>query len=503
MTEKVRLEIEDGTSPGIQSVEKNLDGVSQSANEAEKQLNQAAQAADRLGDEGKKSTEKAGIGVTELNQGLELLKKGVELASRAITALAADGNPAFVKLESSITEVQNALLDIANDPGIQQWTETIAQGITDQVVPAINSLPDYWRGAQDAIADFTASAGESIGLFADGTVEALQDIQVEEAKLLEKQKEQLEIQRQREAVEGKIGEVTKLVAAQDELQQLAQIKNLNEVLYLIDDETERLRVLAKEGRATREEQAESIRKIALLKKRELEIPREQADAEKRAMEETAKAAEKLYNDRIKAADDAADAEMKYRAELEKAAAAVADANAKRIQEMIDKAVKARNDLAALIEKAQGSDGKNLLEGARQQISPEQVRAELVRRAQQEARANLQPVGDDARTFAAQRDAAAKQAGIKAFRDFNAGNTSQADIVGAQNTLIQQAAQTAQGRGQLDQQTAQTLTQALQNQQQMAAQQEQQANQLKQIQAAFTQVGNSTRNLNAASRRAGL
>ena len=504
MTEKIRLEVDDATGQGLNSVESNLKDVGQAAEGAEKKLNDAADAADKLGTAGKDGGQKAGIGVTDLNQGLELLKKGAELASRAVSALAADGSPAFVRLQETISNVQNALLDLGNDPGIQQFTDTIAGGITDNVIPAINSLPDYWRGAQDAIADFTASAGEAIGVFADGTVESLQEIQIEEAKLLEQRKEQMEIQQQREAVEGKIGKITKMVAEQDQLQALSQIKDKNEVLYLIDEETERLRTLAKEGRATREEQDASLRKIALLKKREIEIPREIAEAEKKAAEEASKAAEQLGRDREKAADDAADAESKYREQLEKAAEASQAARDKQFQAMLDKATKARDDLASMIEKAQGKDGKGVLDSARQQLSPEQVRAQLVKQAQDQARGNLKPVGDDVNTFAAQRDAAAKQAGMKAFRDFNAGKTSQADVAGAQNTLIQNATQAAAGRGDIDQQTAQALLQAAQNQQNMIAAQERQAEQLRQVQAALSQAGNaSQRNLNSASRKAGL
>lgn len=158
----------------------------------------------------------------------------------------------------------------------------------------------------------------------------------------------------------------------------------------------------------------------------------------------------------------------------------------------------------MIQNAQGGDGKNMLESARQQISPEATRAELVRRARQQARANFTSQSDDASKIAGQRNAAEKQAGIEAFRAFNAGKTSEADIAGAQNALIQNATRAAQGRGQLDDQTANALMQAAQNQQNMIATQERQAQQLRQIQAALGQVGNAAqRNLSAQSRKLGL
>lgn len=500
MTEKIRLEIDDATSPGLNSVEKNLDDVGDAANRAEKELNQAATAATKMGKEGSQASQKTALQLTELNQGLELLKKGFGLASRAVTALAADGSPAFKELQVAIQDVQNSLLDLGNDPGIQQFTTTIADGIKNKVVPAINSLPDYWRSAQDSIADFTAGAGEAIGVFADGTVEALQEIQVEEAKLLEIRKQQAEIQRQRDAVENKIAAMQKVIGDNDQLQQMAKISSEQEVLYLLQEEVTHLRVLAKEGRATREEQEASLKKIAILQKRQLEIPREQAEAAKKAADEEAKAYEQLGKEREQAAKDAAKAEEDFQKIVQASIDAATKAREGELKAMFDRVEKAKAELVQLIEKAQGGGGKNLLDTARNQLSPQQVRAQLVKQAQDQARANFTFAGDDARMVGAARNKAVKNAGAQAFRDFNQGKTGEGDIAGAQNTLIQTQAQAAVARGDLDQQTANALMQAAQNQQQMIQTQQQQAQVLRQIQGALNVNSNAARNTNAQARK---
>lgn len=500
MTEKIRLEVDDATSPGLNSVEKNLNDVGQAADKAEKQLNQAASAADKMGKKGSDAGKKTAMQLTELNQGLEIVKKGFELASRAITALAADGSPAFKELQGAIQDVQNSLLDLGNDPGIQQFTTTITDGIKNKVVPAINSLPEYWRGAQDSIADFTASAGEAIGVFAEGSVEALQEIQVQQAKLLEQQKEQAEILRQREAVEGKISAMQKQINENDQLQQMAKISSEQEVLHLLDLESRHLKVLATEGRATREEQESSLKKIAILQKRQLDIPREQADAAKKAADEEAKAAEQLSKDRQKAADDAAKAEEDYQKKVQAGVDAMLKARDAELQAMFDRVEKAKAELVDLIQKAQGGGGKNVIDTSRNQMTPQQIRAQLVKQAQDQARANFTFAGDDARMVGAARNKAVKNAGVQAFRDFNAGKTGESDIAGAQNTLIQNQAQAAVGRGDLDQQTANALMQAAQNQQQMIQTQQQQAQVIRQIQAALNVNGNAARNTNAQARK---
>lgn len=153
-----------------------------------------------------------------------------------------------------------------------------------------------------------------------------------------------------------------------------------------------------------------------------------------------------------------------------------------------------------IQNAANDDGTNMIDATRQQIDPRAVREQLAKQAEAQARANWVSPDDNAAKAGARRDAAGRAARMQAFRDFNAGKTSQADIAGAQNALIQNAAQQAQGRGQVDQQTVDALTQTLQNQQQMIQTQQQQQQLLQRLNAALSQVGGAARQTNAQARR---
>ncbi len=500
MTEKISIGIDDQSNAGFQSLEKNLSQVDKGADRAEKSLNETAAAADKLGKEGSKAGKDSGLAIVELNQGLEILKKGFELTSRAITALSADGSPAFVRLQDSVEQLQGALLDLATDPAIQSFVDDLAEGIKTKVIPTVSSLPDYWRATQDAVSEFTVSAGAAIGVFSDEAKGTLTEMQQQADELLKYQQRSVELERQREAGQGRIQKITEQVAEQDRLMLLAKMTDQNAVNELLYEEQEQLRSLARQGRETKQQQEESARRIMLLEKRRLEIPREQEEAAKRAAEEAAKAAEQLSKDRQKAAEEAAKAEQDYQQKVQAAVDAANKARQDEFQSMLDALEKKKQELVSLIQQAQGPDGKNMIDATRQQIDPRAVREQLARQAEAEARANWVSPDDNAAKAGARRDAAGRAARMQAFRDFNAGKTSQSDIAGAQNALIQNAAQQAQGRGQVDQQTVDALTQTLQNQQQMIQTQQQQQQMLARLNAALSQVGGAARQTNAQARR---
>lgn len=500
MTEKIGIGIDDESAPGLKSIDNNLNQIDDSAKDAEKSLNRLGDASDDFGRKGADASNKSRLALTEFNQGLELGKKAVELLARGVQALSADGSPAFKRLQESVGDLQNSLLDLANDPTIQEWVDNLADGIKSTLIPTVNSIPSYWRGAQDAVSEFTTSALESVGAFTEGASDTLKQMQTEGAKLLDQQKQTVELERQRAAGQGRIESIQKQVAEQDRLMGLVKIADLNTVNDLLYDEQENLKKLASEGRATKQEQEESARRITLLEKRRLEIPREQAEAAKRAAEEAAKAAERLEQDRTKSAAEAIKAEEDYQRKVEAAEAAANKVREGETKAMIDALEKKKQELVALIEKAQGPDNKSAVQAVRDQISPEQTRAEHVRLAKEKARANFVFTGDDPNKVAGARRKAEKDAGIAAFRDFNAGKVDPSQIAGAQNTLIQNAAQQAQGRGQLDQQTVDALTQTLQNQQTMIQTQQQQQQVLARLNAALSQAGGSARQTNAQARR---
>lgn len=500
MSDKLRIDLDDNTSPGLQKMEGNLGDVAQAADKAERQLNEAGAASKKLGDTGSKSAVDWSSKITALNQGFELLAKGAEIAFATINTLAEDGSPAFVRLNEKIAETRENLLKLADDPAIQQLADSLAKEIDGNLLPSLKEVPGTLR-------DWTYTAEttrlrflEFFGVVAKGTTDSVTSA-IDVANAFKNTADEI-IAAQREVinVDEKLASIRSKLAEESNLRNISQITNADELKSLIDEETEAMRRQERAQTATAKTREESYRRIELAERRLLDLPRLATDAAKRAADEASRAAEQLGKDREKAAQDAADAEVKYRQEVEKAADAMMAERSKQLQAILDRTEKAKAELVALIEKTQGADGKNVVDAARGQLTPEQVRAQLVKQAQQQARANLLPTGDDPRTFEAQRRAAAKQAGVQAFRDFNTGKTSQADIAGAQNALLQQQASQANSRGQLDTNLVQAMNQALQNQQQLTAQQETQAQQVKQLTAAFAQVGGSARNLNAASRR---
>jgi hypothetical protein len=214
-----------------------------------------------------------------------------------------------------------------------------------------------------------------------------------------------------------------------------------------------------------------------------------------------------YRDQAKAESDARDAREKaidqfFQREMQK----ILDEEQKKFNAM-QQAAQDRIDLVkrerqARIDAATGGtsdEGKALAE-ARGNISQGDLRKQVVDQAKARNRAEFRPQGDDARTFGAQRDRAEKQAGIDAFRQFNAGQTSQSDIASAQNSLINNQLQAAQGRGDLDQQTASVLMQAANNQASIIQTQQLQSQQLQQVMNAMRINGDASRNTFANGRR---
>lgn len=493
MTEKIRLEIDDATAAGLNTVEKNLADVGQAADKVEKELNQAASAAKKLGDDGAKDAKSVGLKITELNQGLELAKKGFELASRAIQSMAASGNPAAQSLLDSFDKVGEALQKIGHDPAVQDAFNSLAQTVEQNVVPAIGKVPGLFADTSQWLAKIGTQAAEFTGFFPEGTTESLAEDQVRLTEIAEAQRKINEEKRIAFLVTGKSEEIEARVAADNELRNIAKLDSERSLKDLLDLEIEARQELADKGELSGKKLAESDKRLELIHRRLADLVQIRADADSKAANQIADARIKEL-DRIKQAEQ--DGLQAFREGAEE--------NARLDQERLDKATEEANaaadQLLKVIEQAKGASGKGLLDEARSNLSPEQVRAQLVKKAQDEARQNVKLEGDDPRLWAAQSNKAAKQAGVQAFRDFNAGKTSEADIVGAQNTLINSAAQAAQGRGQLDQQTVDALSQAAQNQQQIVQAQQQQAQVIAQIQAALGQAGQASRNTFANGRR---
>lgn len=505
MTEKIRLEIDDATATGLDSVEKNLKEVGNEAATTEKKLNQAAAAAKKLGDTGGKDTKKMSLQVTELNQGLELLKKGFELSARAVTSLAESGNPAAQSLVDSFGKLGSTMQALGDNKNVSDLMSGLASTITDQVIPAISAVPGWFEKSSQWLAKIGTQAAEFTGFFPEGTTESLAEDQVRLTEIAEAQRQVNEERRKFYEIEGKSAEMAERAAADRELANVARLESERQLRDLLDLEIEARKELSDAGELSGKKLEASDKRLEVIQRRLAELPQKRADAESKAANDIAQAridAEQRWQDAVKASADA-----------------TSEIIEERVSKVIEQANAATDRLMQAINQAKGPGGGNLLDEARGGIGAEATRKQLVKQAEEAARQkwiednrdkvdlsgkasgwNQREQFENQRAANRQIELAQRKAGSQVFRDFNAGKTSQEDIAGAQNALIGNAAKAAQGRGDLDQQTANALMQAAQNQQTMIQTQQQQAEQLRQVQAALFQNGNAAKATNANGRR---
>lgn len=610
MTEKIRLEIDDATSPGIQSVEKNLEGLEETGQQTEASLNdvvasieslteklqsetkivhehtsswthfgsaaipavtgmvtsiakysaelsalivkqQAIQAVVEKGarsqaafnlakDQGAKAAAKAAGALTGhlevVSGGLAILAgaKATQIAYNTLlenTGKSADG------LTNNLTrtrEANSALWDdikataSAGADAAREWgVETVSNAV--KTVKELTGVDVAWKEVDRAMTESTKNyventriIGEAIRGVSREAIKASRDVanaqaeSVDDFERVRTANDEIAKASENRAESERLSALTTVDAINSELQAMKDRRGQSAAAGKFDEDQqksyvalvgaleqrrteitkrnseERQRILKQEADQRRKSDADQDRKYEDLRQQQnqkiLDEYDKQAEEKNRAAESRQRDTDRFIREEVRKIVEAEQEKIRQQK-------AASDARIKLAQEEYKLRIAAATGGAS-------DEGKALAE-ARGSISQDDLRKQVVEQAKRRNRAEFVPQGDDARTFGAQRNRAERQAGIDAFRQFNAGQTSQADIAGAQNTLIQQATQAAAGRGQLDQQTAQALIQATQNQQQITAQQEQQANQIKQIQAALSQVGNAGRNLNAASRRAGL
>lgn len=473
MSDKLRIELDDNTSPGLQKMEGNLGEVAQAANKTEKQLNEAGAASKKLGDTGSKSAVDWSSKITALNQGLELLKKGAEITFATITALAEDGSPAFVELQDSIDGVRQALLKTFDDPTIQQGAEDLAAIIKNDVTPSIGGLTEAATQSYRGLGLLTTLISEKLGLVEKGATVARLATEGLNIVNREARKQEIAAKREQIVVDDKLAEIDAKLAEESELRNIAQSTSIRGLTDLIELETEALRDQERAQTGTAKSREAAYKRIELAQRRIREVEKSEAD------------------NAIKEAERVAQAKIDEQARFDEAVKAGQAEQDRLRQEQLDKATEEANAAAdrllKAIDMAKGVGGGNLIDETRQGISAEATRAAVVRQAQEEARQKFisenrdkvdlegRAVGNTtAERQANQRRAdrqielAQRQAGIQAFRDFNAGRTSQEDIVGAQNTLMQSALQAAQSRGQVDAGYVRAFAQITNQQQQQAA-----------------------------------
>lgn len=607
MTEKIRLEIDDATSPGMQSVESNLEAIEQAGEATEASLNDVVSSIEKLSEDIQKETKivhehtsswshlgavavpavtgmvanvarySAEIGSLMLKQqAIQLAIEKTVKSQAALNIAKEHGAKAAAKVAASLTgylgvvtsglsllagakaaqvayniilentgksadgltnnltrtrEANSALWDDitttagAGADAVKDWgIETVANAARS--IDELTGVSTAWKEVDRAMTESTNNyvnntrvIGEAIRGVSRDAVKASKEIAKAQADAVD------DFDRVRMSNE-EIEQAAKNRAEAERLASLDTVEAINNELQAMQ---QRRGEAAAANKFSEDDQKRYIAVVGSLEQKRTDITKREADDRAKIIKQEADDRDKSdrdqaqryedlrnrendkildeYRDQAKAESDARDAREKaidqfFQREMQK----ILDEEQKKFNAM-QQAAQDRIDLVkrerqARIDAATGGtsdEGKALAE-ARGNISQGDLRKQVVDQAKARNRAEFRPQGDDARTFGAQRDRAEKQAGIDAFRQFNAGQTSQSDIASAQNSLINNQLQAAHGRGQLDQQTVGALSQAAQNQQQIVQTQQQQAQVLAQIQAALGQTGQASRNTYANGRR---
>lgn len=415
MAEKIRVELDDATGPGFDSIasgagkaDQAVDGMASTMRSAsnsterladdledaqseladaqgeisdlENQIdelttstNKAANAIDKLGDEAAqtgKQVDKAGDSTKNVFNSDSLgrlakgvlafsaMKQGVELFGRGIKSLSDDGSPAFKKLSESIESTYAAALDLGNDPAVQEWVKSTSDSINNQLIPALKSIPATIRTFRDEASSFFSYWGEQIGIFGEGTLETNEEVRQSNEKLLKQKEEAIKKEQEQVNVTDKITEQAKKIAAE---QEAANIKNLTDkttLNTLLEEEIESLKELEKTGDRDRTKREAGLKRIELIQRTLAELPGKISEAEIKAQEESSQRrgeAEKQYQETVKAATEEAN---RVRDIAVQKVTAVADAK-------IDELRKAIAD-------AKGIKGGNAIEEAKGNISKDDV-----------------------------------------------------------------------------------------------------------------------------------
>lgn len=608
MSDKIRVDLVDNTAPGFASIEKNLDGLDQTGEQAEATLNDVVASIEKLSENISQETKivnehtaswthfgsvalpavaqivssvtkySAELSVLALKQqavqkviektaesqaALNLVKEqGAKAALRAAGALtgylqAVSGTLAVVAglkagqvalnialentgksadgLTNNLTRTRDAnsqLWDdikataVAGAEAVGDWgIETVANAA--RAVTELTGVDAAWKEVDRALTESTNNyvnntrvIGEAIRGVSREAVAASKAVAQAQADAVD------DFERVRLSNE----EVAQAAKNRAEAERLAALDTVESIDAELQAMKQRRGEAAAANRFSEEDQQRYVATVGQLEQKRTEIAKRNADEREKILKQEAqqrndsdareaqrredarnKENEKILDEYRQQAKREADERKAREREvdqfIQREMQKILDEERKKFEAM-QQAAQQRLDLLKqerqaridIIQGATNADGKNLLDSTRQGIDPAATRAEFVRRAREQARQNFVFQGDDASKVGAARDKAERDAGIKAFRDFNAGRVDPSQIASVQNSMIQAAAQQAQGRGQVDQQTVDALTQTLQNQQQMIQTQQQQQQLLQRLNAALSQVGGAARQTNAQARR---
>ena len=181
MAEKIRVELDNATGVGFDDITSGANKAGNAVDRLGDEAKQTAQQLDKTGQSGKSAFSGDQLAnLVKFGAALAAAKMAIQGVASAVKSMSEEGSPAFGKLTSSANEVYGALVDIGNDPAVQEWINGMADSIKNDLIPNLKMVPevlrnmgtiagDTWGTMQQGLTSFIASSGEAMGVFAEGT----------------------------------------------------------------------------------------------------------------------------------------------------------------------------------------------------------------------------------------------------------------------------------------------------------------------------------------------
>jgi hypothetical protein len=492
MAAKIRVDLDNNTGAGFDDIRSDANKAAGAIDNMGDQAGQTANQVEKIGKAGEslKSLERLGKMVVSA----QVLGAAIRGITASVRELSDDGSPAFVELAEASETAYHAMLDLGNDPVVQEWASNLAATIKNDLAPALASIPSYVQETHNWLAKVLVQTGEYVGLL-EGVADTLEEDQQRQVKRNEEKKKEVAIARERVNVEEKIAALEKKLADEREAANIANITDQQTLLSMLSDEIDALRTLEKEGSRDAKAKEERLKKIETLRRQQ------------------AKAADDAIANEIKKQEEASqkryDIDKKFQDAIAENKKIALNAEQDKIKSQQDEANKILDALGKAIAEAKGLGGGNAIDEAKQGLDKRKVLKQVAKsrgdKAEQEQaeieaeQAKNSSPGDDPKLIA-QREAQAnariraarKKAESSAFADAKRGKLGGNEVNDAQSDLINSGIQQANATGKLGDTTAQLAQEAVRNAQ---ATQNAQAEQQQQIDALRKELAASTAAIN--------
>lgn len=512
MTTDIRIGIKDDTASGLKSIEQKLGDASKTTNKLDdslrnvnddvadmlsefddlgdriKQLGHEVQNADNkldnFGKTGDKATSSVKANVLGSLVSFELLKKGVQLATKSIVELAENGNTGAKELTNSFNKFKETLLAIGNDKGLDRYFSSLSS-LLNSTSETLENNSGILERSQNKLAEWITSTGEYFGIIEEGSTKALEGVRETEKELDIARKKALEFAKQEEEAKKQQEELTKSLEALERQQSEAfllskyeQIKTYEVANDLIEEEKERLAELASQGKLTTEELATGQARLNALVARRVQIEADKQAAIDKYLASQQNAVKEEIKLEITKAEKIVDIEKQKQAELRKIRSDALKDPATDAAKQIVGSISQR-DITESIAQKRADEISFRFQQQREKLQSDnaaRIRTEEARKAEikamedskdkENAEARLrndirereQQYRSDIGKVSGQERSAIRESRQRTFQQARRGELSPEDIAGATKDLATEAVNNASAQGQLNSSTADALRQ---------------------------------------------